>query len=118
MVGRMPGVDYDTVRIDTDASGDVETIALLLQRRFRGTVARLRIASDSGDLEAVVLLDVHGNPRYEAHLADRKTVDGYRLPSRIHVSGPEGGLVVEAQRLWTEAGVDESLFRIVPPQAP
>ena len=118
MVGRLPGVAYDTVRIDADAAEDGETIAVLLQRRFRGTVARLRIAPDSGDLETVVLLDVHGKPRYEAHLADRKVVDGYRLPSRIHLSGPEGGLAVEAQRLWTEDGVDESLFRIVPPQAP
>lgn len=118
MVGRLPAVAYDTVRVDADAAGDPETIAVLLQRRLRGTVARLWIGSASGELEAVVLLDVHGNPRYEARLAERRTVDGYRLPARIHLRGPEGGLVVEAQRLWTETGVDESLFRIVPPQAP
>ena len=117
LVGRMPAVAYDTVRLDREAKADGGGVALLLQRRFRGTVGRLRLA-DSGDLQAVTLLDVHGNPRYEAHLEERKTVDGYRLPVRVRLEGPEGGLLVEARRLWTAAGVDASLFRIVPPRAP
>lgn len=116
LLGRPPAVTHDSVRVDDRAPPDRAGVTLLLQRRFGVTVGRLHLAADSGELRLVELLDRQGNPRYEARLEDRQTVDGYRLPTRIRLSGPDGGLTVEAQRLWTAAGVSASLFRIAPPR--
>lgn len=117
LVGRPPGVAYDAVRIDHDATHGHEDIVMLLQRRFGGTVGRLRVARDSGELQTVELLDVHGNRRYEARLEDMQTVDGYRLPTRIHLSGPDGGLELEVGRIWLETGVADDTFQIEAPRS-
>jgi hypothetical protein len=45
-----------------------------------------------------------------------QTVDGYRLPARIMLSGPEGSIELEIQRTWPGASISENLFQIAPPQ--
>jgi len=115
LVGRPPRVDYDTVRIaDAKADGD-GPLVLLLQRRFRGTVGRIRVDRTSGELFAAELIDIHGNRLYEARLEAMQAIDGYRLPSRIAISGPDGSLALEISRIWPESSVAEDLFHIVPP---
>lgn len=116
LVGRPPLVTYDTVRLDTANSSIDGPLVLLLQRRFRGTVERIRVDRRTGDLQAAELLDIHGNRLYEARLEAMETVEGYRLPIRISVSGPDGSLLLEVRRSWPETAVAEDLFHIAPPQ--
>jgi hypothetical protein len=117
LVGRLPGVAYDAVRLDTDEGDGNGDIVMLLQRRFRGTVGRIRADRDSGELTSVELLDIHGNRLYEARLEGMQTIAGYRLPSRIRLSGPDGGLELEIARIEPDADVAENVFRIMPPGA-
>lgn len=117
LAGRPPGIAFDAVHTDPAAPETPQEITLLLKRRFRGTVGRLGVDRDTGDLRRVELLDVHGSRQYEARLDAIEEVDGYRLPGRIHLSGPDGWLILEAGRLWTQAAPDPSLFRIPPPPA-
>ena len=115
LVGRPPRVDYDSVRIAEAAAGQEGPLVLLLQRRFRGTVGRIRVDRASGELYAAELMDIHGNRLYEARLEAMQTIDGYRLPSRIAISGPDGRLALEISRSWPESSVAEDAFHIVPP---
>jgi hypothetical protein len=114
-VGRPPEVPYDAVSRDPAAENAPQEIVLLLKRRFRGTVGRLRLNQDTGDLKAVELFDVHGNSQYEARLEEMQVVGGYRLPSRIRLAGPKGWLALQAARLWPLAAPEASLFQIPPP---
>ena len=113
LMGRPPQVDYDAVRIAA-AKAD-GPLVLLLQRRFRGTVGRIRVDRVSGELHSAELMDIHGNRLYEARLEAMQTIDGHRLPARIVISGPEGSLTLEISRSWPESSVAEDLFHIVPP---
>jgi len=115
LVGRPPKINYDAVHLDTADANTDDTLFLLLRRRFRGTVGRLRVDRSTGELRAVELLDIHGNRQYEARLQSTQIVDGYRLPRRITLSGPDGRLVLEATRIWPETAVADELFRIPPP---
>lgn len=115
MVGRAPGVLHDAVNLDSAAQSPPGEVVLLLKRRLRGTVGRLRLDRETGILRAVELFDVHGNRQYEARLEAIRTIDGYRLPGRIRLVGPEGWLVLEAARLWPAQDLDASLFHIPPP---
>jgi hypothetical protein len=117
LVDRPPKVVYDTVRLDTAPQSTTDdSLVLLLQRRFRGTVGRIRVDRNTGELQSVELLDIHGNRLYEARLQAIQTIDGYRLPTRITLNGPDGSLVLDIRRCWPEASVTEDLFRIAPPQ--
>jgi len=116
LVGRPPKVPYDAVRLDTSPKSTDESLTLLLQRRFRGTIERIHVAQSTGELQSVELLDIYGKRIYEARLQDMQTIDGYRLPSRLTLSGPKGSLALEVGRSWTETDVAEDLFRIAPPQ--
>jgi hypothetical protein len=116
LVGRPPKVTYDAVCLDTTHNKQDDSLVLLLKRRFRGTVARIHVAGNTGELESVELLDISGKRLYEARLQALQTIDGYRLPSQITLSGPEGSLVLDVSRCWTEAAVTEDLFNIPPPQ--
>ncbi len=116
LVDRPPKVAYDAVRLDAAQSSGGDSLVLLLQRRFRGTVGRIRVDRTTGALQAVELLDIHGNRLYEARLQAIKTIDGYRLPTRITLSGPDGSLVLDVRRCWPESSVTEDLFQIAPPQ--
>ena len=116
LVNRPPKVAYDAVRLDTAQSTDNDSLVLLLRRRFRGTVGRIRVDRNTGALQAVELLDIHGNRLYEARLQAIKTIDGYRLPTRITLSGLDGSLVLDVRRCWPESSVTEDLFQIAPPQ--
>ena len=116
LVDRPPKVAYDAVRLDTAQSAGGDSLVLLLQRRFYGTVGRIRVDRNTGDLQAVELLNIHGNRLYEARLQAIKTIEGYRLPTRITLSGPDGSLVLDVRRCWPESSVTEDLFRIAPPQ--
>jgi hypothetical protein len=116
LAARPPHVPFDYVGRDAEAV-DNETISLVLRRRFRGTVARIRIDPSSGDLRAAEMMDVHGNRRYEATVDDFRIVDGYRLPARIQLAGPEGRIKLDVKRIWPETAVDPDLFQINPPEA-
>jgi len=115
LVGRPPKINYDAVQLDTVDANKNDMLVLLLRRRFRGTVGRLHVDRITGELRAVELLNVRGNRQYEARLQSIKAIDGYRLPGRITLSGPDGRLVLEATRIWPETAVAEDLFRIPPP---
>jgi hypothetical protein len=115
LVGRPPQVDYDAVRMAPAGRGDADTIVLLLQRRFRGTVGRISIARDTGELSAAELLDVHGKRLYAARVDARQTIDGYRLPVKIRLTGPDGSLELDVQRTWPAASVSRDFFKITPP---
>jgi hypothetical protein len=117
LVGRPPLVAYDSVRLDTANSNSDDSLVLLLQRRFRGTVERIRVDRHTGDLQAAELLDIHGNRLYEARLDAMETIDGYRLPSQISISGPDGSLLLDVRRSWPETTVAEDVFHIAPPQS-
>ncbi len=115
MVGRPPEVAYDAVRLAPAESEDDGTIVILLQRRFRGTVGRIRVVSDTGEFCGVELLDIHGNRLYAARVDGMQAIDGYRLPARIMLNGPEGSIELEIQRTWPGGSISENLFQIAPP---
>lgn len=115
LMGRPPRVAHDGVRIEAANADEGHALTLALQRRFRGTVGRLQVDRASGELQAVELMDIHGNRLYEARLGAMQTVEGYRLPTRITVSGPDGSLALEVSRCWPESSVPEDVFHIVPP---
>jgi len=117
MAGRPPGVAYDSASAAPTGADAKDTIVIRLQRRFRGTVARLHIDRDTGDLRWAELIDIHGNPLYEVTLADVQIVGGYRLPGKIKLAGPDGRIALDIQRIWLETDVDRKLFHIVPPEA-
>ncbi len=113
MVGRPPGIDYHSAQMET-SSGNEYTIRL--QRRFKGTVAKLWVDARSGRLTGVESLNIHGNRRYQVRLAEHRAVDGFSLPRRLELESAEGRLVLEASRLLPNRPVTPSLFRIVPPK--
>ena len=117
LVGRPPEVKYDAVRIDAQTKADSDLIVLLLQRRFRGTVGRISVMRDTGELSMAEVLDVHGNRLYTARIADMQTVDGFRLPANITLTGSSGNLTLDVKRIWPGASVTQDLFRIAPPQS-
>jgi len=117
LVGRPPQMEYDSVRIDPQKKNSAGPIVILLQRRFRGTVGRISVSRDTGEFSAAELLDVHGNRLYAARVDALQTIDGYRLPANIKLTGPDGNLELDVQRTWPGASVTQELFRIAPPQS-
>jgi hypothetical protein len=117
LTGRPPQVTYDSVRIDPQTKNGADPIVILLQRRFRGTVGRISVSRDTGELSSVELLDIHGNRLYAARLDAMQTIDGYRLPVNIKLTGPDGSIELDVQRIWPGASVTTDLFRIAPPQS-
>lgn len=115
MVGRPPGVAYDRASMDANDNPDDDTIGIVLQRQFRGTVGRIRVSRDTGELRAVELMDVHGNRRYAAEVDSMQTVGGYRLPGHIALIGPDGSLELDVQQIRPRANAGADLFRIEPP---
>jgi len=115
--GRPPQVTYDSVRIDPQTKNDADPIVILLQRRFRGTVGRISVTRDTGEFCAAELLDVHGNRLYAARVDAMLSIDGYRLPANIKLTGPDGSIELDVQRTWPSASVTTDLFRIAPPQS-
>ncbi len=111
MTGRPPLVDYHAARLESAEEG----ATIHLERRFRGTVARLFVDADSGMFMGAELLDVHGNRRYKARLVGSRRVEGFRLPHQLHLEGAQGGLDLEANRLFPNRPVAPSLFEINPP---
>lgn len=117
LVGRPPQVRYDSVLIDSEIQQDNDLIVLLLQRRFRGTVGRLSVFRDTGELSAAEVLDIHGNRLYTARIAAMQTIDGYRLPASITLTGSAGSLTLDVKRIWPGASITQNFFRIAPPQS-
>lgn len=117
LVGRPPQVTYDSVRVAPQSKNDTDPIVILLQRRFRGTVGRISVIRDTGEFSAAELLDVHGNRLYAARVDAMQTIDGYRLPASITLTGPDGSLELDVQRTWPGASVTQEIFRIAPPQS-
>lgn len=117
LVGRPPQVKFDSVRIDSQTAQDTDPIVIILQRRFRGTVGRISVTRATGEFRAAELLDVHGNRLYAAQVGAMNTIDGYRLPASIKLTGPDGSLELDVQRTWPGASVTKDLFRIAPPQS-
>lgn len=117
LAGRPPHVTYDSVRIDPQAKNAADPIVIALQRRFRGTVGRISVTRDTGEFRAVELLDIHGNRLYAARVDAMQTIDGHRLPTNIKLTGPDGSIELDVQRIWPGASVTADLFRIAPPQS-
>ena len=116
LMGRPPQVTYDSVRVDPQTKHDADPIVILLQRRFRGTVGRISVSRDTGEFCAVELLDVHGNRLYAARVDAMLSIDGYRMPANIKLTGPDGSIELDVQRTWPSASVTKDVFRIAPPQ--
>ncbi len=112
MIGRPPVVDYHSAQLDETTAG-VQTI--LLQRRFRGTVAKLFLDASSGDLIGFELLNVHGKRRYKARLEKQRTIKGFNLPHHLRLESAKGQLSLDMVRLYPNAPVSASLFHIPPP---
>jgi hypothetical protein len=117
LVGRPPQVEYDSVRLDPQIQNGADPIVILLQRRFRGTVGRISVNRATGELSAAELLDVHGNRLYAARVDAMQTIDGYRLPANVKLTGPDGNLELDVQHTWPGASITKDLFRIAPPQS-
>jgi hypothetical protein len=112
LVGRPPVVDFHDAMLEEEP-GTGRTIRL--KRRFRGTVAKLSIDYDSGDLVGVETFDIHGNRRYRARLTQRRTVGGFRLPHEVFLEGGDGQLLLEIARFEPNQPVPAALFSIAPP---
>ncbi|GEM_PF-2413348 len=115
LVGRLPRVTYDKARTDASDNQAGDTIAILLQRQFRGTVGRIRVSRATGELRTVELMDIHGNRRYAAEVDHMQTVGGYRLPGHIALIGPDGSLELDVQEVRPRENTSADLFRIEPP---
>lgn len=113
LTGRPPLIDYHSARLENASEG---MQSILLQRRFKGTVAKLSVNAASGAFEGFELLDIHGNRRYRARLTERRAVEGFLLPYRLHLENARGQLELEITRLDTNRPVDASLFQITPPK--
>lgn len=112
MVGRPPAIEYNDARLEQTPEG---LEAIQLKRRFRGTVARLFLDSVSGALSGVEAFDIHGNRRFRAQLADRRTVGGFSLPHAIELESAQGHLTLSITRFAPNPPVAAGLFRIPPP---
>ena len=117
LVGRPPRLVYDTVLIADDGTAGQDDSEIELKRRFRGTVGRLWVDRERGELRSVELIDINHNRLYEARVQEMQTIAGYRLPTNITLNGPEGALTLEAKRVWPESTVTEDMFRIEPPSS-
>jgi len=115
LVGRLPRVAYDRASMDASDSHADDTITIVLQRRFRGTVGRIRVSRTTGELRAVELMDIHGNRRYAAEVDRTQTVGDYRLPGHIVLIGPDGSLELDVQQVRPRENTSADLFRIEPP---
>lgn len=113
MTGRPPVIVYHSARLENAPEG-MQTI--LLKRRFKGTVARLWVDAGNGVLTGVELLDIHGNRRYRAQLAQRRTVEGFTLPYDLQLESAQGKLDLEIARLYPNRPVTGALFQIPPPK--
>ncbi len=113
LTGRPPIIDYHTARLEKTVQGGH---TIVLKRRFKGTVARLTVDAANGTLTGFELLDVHGNRLYWAHLAKRRSVEGFTLPYELHLENERGRLELEIARLYPNKPVNASLFQIPPPE--
>lgn len=113
LTGRPPNVVYHSAGLANTTQG-LQTI--LLKRRYKGTVAKLTVDTASGALAGFERLDIHGNRRYRARLMQRRTVEGFLLPHRLHLENERGQLELEIARLYTNSPVDAALFQISPPK--
>lgn len=113
LTGRPPVIDYHSAHLENTVEG---TQTIWLKRRFKGTVAKLRVDAASGTLTGVELLDIHGNRRYWARLAQQRPVDGFLLPHRLLLQNAQGELDFEIGRLYPNRPVTASLFQIAPPK--
>jgi hypothetical protein len=113
LTGRPPVIDYHAAQLERASEG-LQTI--LLKRRFKGTVAKLSVNAANGAFAGFELLDTHGNRRYRARLMERRAVDGFLLPHRLHLENERGQLELDIARLYTNRPVEASLFQITPPK--
>ncbi len=114
MTGRPPLIDYHSARLEKAEEEGMLTIQL--SRRFKGTVARLRVDAQNRTLAGVELLNIHGKPRYQAWLVDSRMVEGFRLPHRLLLESAKGRLEFQTARLRPNRPVAPTLFQIRPPK--
>ncbi len=115
MIGRPPVIDYHSARLEKAEEEGMLTIRL--NRRFKGTVARLWVDAQDRTLAGVELLNIHGKRSYQAWLADSRMVDGFRVPHRLLVESAKGRLEFQTARLRPNRPVAPTLFQIPPPKS-
>ncbi|MBL0712633.1 MAG: hypothetical protein JJV98_02925 [Desulfosarcina sp.] len=112
MTGRPPVVDYHSAQMDETPDGPK---AILLKRRFRGTVAKFFLDKDGRYFSGVEIMDIHGNRRYLARLKKMRAVEGFRLPYHLYLESSQGQLELDIARLYPNVPVTAALFQIPPP---
>jgi hypothetical protein len=112
MAGRPPLIDYHSARLENSTEGEQ---MVRLERRFKGTVAKLFVDPSGEVLTGVERLDINGHRLYRAQLKNRRTVEGFSLPYHLQFENAQGRLDLEILRLDPNSPVTASLFQIPPP---
>ena len=111
LAGRTPIPEYNFAELSTDpAQGPV-----LVLKRGRHVVEKVFFSDDMLRVFRIERFDRNGELLFQAVFEAMQTIDGYRVPERLSIIGPEAGLLLTVERYWTFAKVTSEMFKLENP---
>jgi hypothetical protein len=113
MRGRIPIREHRSVRLQPLASGNGY---VLLLNRIWGVHQKVYLDEKKSEVRQTEVYDASGRLVFQAHFLEMQLVDGYKVPSRLAVTG-EGQAVVQlvVEKYWADIPVTPSMFVLESP---
>jgi hypothetical protein len=113
LCGRTPIREYRTAKVLPLPSGGGH---VLLLSKFWGVHQKIFLDETRSEVRQTEVYDASGSLVYQANFLEMQLVDGYRVPTRLVVTG-DGNAVVHlvVERYWADVPVAPSMFVLTPP---
>jgi hypothetical protein len=113
MRGRIPIRDFRSARLQPLASGNGY---VLLLNRIWGVHQKIYLDENKSEVRQTEVYDASGHLVFQANFLEMQQVDGYKVPSRLVVTGEAQAMVqLMVEKYWADIPVTPAMFVLEPP---
>jgi hypothetical protein len=113
MRGRIPIREHRSASLQPLASGNGY---VLLLKRIWGVHQKIYLDAQKSEVRQTEVYDASGNLVFQANFMEMQLVDGYRVPSRLVVTGETQAMVqLVVEKYWPDIPVSPSMFVLESP---
>ncbi len=113
MCGRIPIREHRSARLQPLASGNGY---VLLLNRIWGVHQKIYLDEQKSEVRQTEVYDAAGNLVFQANFLEMQLVDGYKVPSRLVVTGETRAMVqLVVEKYWADIPVTPSMFVLESP---
>jgi hypothetical protein len=115
LAGQIPMPEFDSAELipENAFAGPV----LILRDKWWGVRQKLYYDEKILSVRQVDVFNRSGSLRYRAQIEELQWVDGFKVPSRLSLSSPDGAhLQLDIDRYWVNVDLPPSVFVLKPPE--